>query len=511
MLSTMKFAIWILILLGVLSLASLFSDELISQEWLNSEPEGGLDSVWRSLYYLLQMDDPFRSWWYRGLIGVLSLSLFACILERTPIVWRMWSKRPLADTTWATEQTVPIILTTAEPVASLRERLSHKFGWRLQTEEVWVGESGRLALWGPLLTHLGLLLLALGGLVGSFGDTEVRNGGYAGDTIEVDGMPFQVRIDSFRVEFYPLQPQQWVLVDGEWIGRLIKKDSEGSWKIERRNDSGEVEYVSMEEEWISNDWDLRSAGGNVKQYISSVSVIEGDEIVDQREISVNTPLRRSGYRLYQSSFDPESPRVRASYDVVTLHLTDSTGSIVHQTQLGQGDSYQVPGDSIKLTAGRLLPDFKLDSRRKAYSASANFANPALELIASGPTGFEKTMWSFLAMEGHSTRYGIYSFKVAGLQNESAQMDIATIFDIRHSPGTEFLWFGFAVSSIGLILCFYVTHRVIYVEAPVPNRSLTRVIGVSKKMTRIFEHDLSTIAKQSGHEITMIVKPEIDHY
>jgi len=511
MLSTMKFAIWILIILGVLSLASLFSDELVSQEWLNSDPQGGMDNVWRSVYYLLQMDDPFRSWWYRGLIGVLSLSLFACILERTPIVWRMWSKRPLADTTWATEQTQPIILTSTEPVDSLRERLSHRFGWRLKTDDVWVGESGRPALWGPLLTHLGLLFLALGGLVGSFGNTEVRNGGYAGDTIEIEGMPFQVRIDSFRVEFYPLQPLQWVLVDGEWIGKLVEQDSDGSWRIERRNERDEIEYISMEEEWISNSWDLRSAGGNVKQYISSVTVIEDGEIVDQREISVNTPLRRSGYRLYQSSFDPESPRVRASYESVAIQLTDSVGAVIHEATLRQGESYQVPGDTVKITAGRLLPDFKLDSRRKAYSASANFSNPAIELIATGPSGIERSLWSFLAMEGHSTRYGVYSFKVADVKNESAQMDIATIFDIRHNPGTEFLWLGFVVSSIGLILCFYMTHRVIYVEAPIPQRPQARVIGVTKKMTRLFEQDLAHIAKQSGHEISMIVKPEIDHY
>ncbi len=240
MLSTMKFAIWLLIILGVLSLASLFSDELISQEWLNSEPKDALDAGGQLLYTFLQLDDPFRSWWYRGLIGLLSLSLFACVLERTPIVWRMWSKRPLADTTWATEQTVPIIITTTEPVASLRERFSHKFGWRLQTDEIWVGESGRLALWGPLLTHIGLLLLAIGGLIGSFGDTDLRDGGYAGDTIELEGMPFAVRIDSFRVEFYPLQAGQWVLVDGEWIGKLIEQDSPGSWKIERHKSNWRI-------------------------------------------------------------------------------------------------------------------------------------------------------------------------------------------------------------------------------------------------------------------------------
>ncbi len=196
---------------------------------------------------------------------------------------------------------------------------------------------------------------------------------------------------------------------------------------------------------------------------------------------------------------------------MSVQITDSSGAVVQNLALREGELIQIPGDSIKLTAGRFLPDFKLDSKRKAYSATANFTNPALELVASGTSGTEKTLWSFLSMEGHSTQYGKYSYKVGEVHGGAAHMDIATIFDIRHSPGTEFLWLGFAVSSIGLIFCFYMTHRVIYVEAPIPNRPLTRIIGISKKMTRIFEHDLAAIVEQPGHQMTMTVKPEIDHY
>lgn len=511
MLSTMKFAIWILIILGVLSLASLFSGELVDPRWLEQEPSGAGAAFGQLVYKALHMNDPFRSWWYRGLVGVLSLSLFACILERTPIVWRQWSKKPELDHRVINDRTAPISLTTTEAPKSFVERMATKLSVRYSGDSYWVGESGRLALWGPLLTHLGLLLLAIGGLVGSFADSDTREGGYPGDTIKVEGMPFEVRIDSFRVEFYPLQPRQWVLVDGEWFGRLVREDSPGTWLIERFNEHDEVELVSMEQEWISNNWDIQRASGNIKQYISSVTIFEDGQKVGESQISVNTPLRRSNYRLYQSSYDPTAPRVHASYEQLTVVVSDSVGNVIDRLTVKQGQTIQVPGDSIRITAGRLLPDFKLDSRRSAYSASAKFNNPALELTAEGPSGFKKPMWSFLNMEGHQTSFGKYRYEAVDVTGTTARMDIATIFEIRRSVGTEFLWLGFLVSSIGLVLCFYMTHRIVYVEFPTAEQPLTRAYAFSKKMVRAFERDIAAIAEKDGQEVKMTVQPDIVFY
>ncbi len=93
LLSTMKFAIWILVALGALSVVSMFAGELLPREEM-ARQGGGLG---RALLDLFQMHDPFRSWWYRLLLGVLCLSLVACILERLPIIWRLWTKQPPQD------------------------------------------------------------------------------------------------------------------------------------------------------------------------------------------------------------------------------------------------------------------------------------------------------------------------------------------------------------------------------------------------------------------------------
>src|SRR5512141_1607972 len=68
LLATMKFAIWILVILGALSLVSLFVGELLPKDEAQHTTVRG---VGRAVVELFQMEDPFRSWWYRLLLGTL--------------------------------------------------------------------------------------------------------------------------------------------------------------------------------------------------------------------------------------------------------------------------------------------------------------------------------------------------------------------------------------------------------------------------------------------------------
>ena len=114
-LSTMKFAIVILIVLGALSLAAMFVNELADPNAMAKQPTSALGAAGRLLFMIFQMEDPFRSWWYRGLMGVLTLSLFACVLERTPIVWRLWKRAASPDTSWVDNAPTAIVRSVKAP------------------------------------------------------------------------------------------------------------------------------------------------------------------------------------------------------------------------------------------------------------------------------------------------------------------------------------------------------------------------------------------------------------
>lgn len=488
-LSTMKFAIWVLIVLGALSLAAMILGELYPPEALRRGQGIGTD-----LLRVFGMENPFRSWWYRLLLGVLCLSLFACILERTPIVWRLWSKRPSADIGWLKSMRSAIVHSLNMSPAVLDRHL-HGFRWRLKTDAVWVGERGRLGMWGPLFTHAGMLMIGLGAFVSSIGGVDQRIGGFAGDILDLEGMPFSVKVDSFRVQYYPLQPGQWVMVDGMWIGRLMETSPEGEWTIQRMGrESGDERIAGISADRIRNRFNSEMDRANIKRYAAYVTVLENGEEVAHQEIAVNAPLRRHGFRIYQSSYDPDHPRFVASFDSLRLLLFDSATGLADTITLRLNQDVPVPRDTLNVAAAQLLPHFKL-GRGGAYSETEEFINPAVQLVFRGAKGYEKTQWVFLKFPTHEAGPGRYAYSVVSLHGERASAELMTILEVRKSNGGIFLWLGFIVGTIGLLLSSYVAHRMIYIEWPSDERSETKITGLTRKTVRLYERELDTLMEK----------------
>ena len=485
MLSTMKFAIWVLIVLGALSLAAMIVGELYAPEALRRAQGFGPD-----LLRVLRMDDPFRSWWYRLLLGILCLSLFACILERTPTVWRLWTKKPSPDASWLKSVRSGVVRTVNSSRSELESRL-HRFRWRLKSDALWIGERGRVGMWGPLFMHSGMLLIGLGALVGSFGGTNTRLSGFAGDVVEMAGMPFAVRIDSFRVVYYPLQPGQWVMVDEAWVGKLVRQASDGRWQVRRMDHDESEEVVTVAADRIRNRFASEMDRANIKRYSAFVTVLENGQEAARQEIAVNSPLRRAGFRLYQSSYDPDRPRFTASFDSLRLQISDSAAGITDTITLRPGIETPVPRDTVKITAGQLLPHFKL-GQQGAYSESEEFINPAVQLAFRGPGGFEKPRWIFLKFPSHEPGPGRYAYRITSLHGQRASTELMTIFEVRRSHGGALLWLGFIFATIGLILSFYVVHRVLYVEWPAAGQGEIRLTGLSRKTIRLYERELDSL-------------------
>jgi len=482
-LSSMKFAIWTLILLGALSLIALFIGEL-----RDPQAAKGATGAGSALMMLLQMDDPFRSWWYRLLLGVLCLSLFTCIIERFPVIWRLWTKTPSSDVGWLKNVRHGIVRSATVKREDLQRRLTG-WTWRVKTDSLWIGERGRVGIWGPIFTHLGMLLIGVGALVGSFGGLRTRDGGFAGDVVRLANTDFSVRIDSFRVIYYPLQPGQWVLVQNEWIGRLDKQNSDGTWQVRQVWRDGEGEPQSVPADQIRNRFSSQMDRGNIQKYASYVTVFDDDGDSLQTEIVVNSPLRHNGYRFYQSSYDPDRPRFQASYETLFLSVSDSAAGKFDTLMLKPGEEIPVPGDSLSVMAGRLLPDFKL-GQAGAYSESADFINPAVELRFRGANGFEKKQWAFLRFPSHESGPGRFTYRITSLAGERASEEMMTIWEIKKTYGGWILWAGFIFGTLGLLLSFYLSHRVLYVEWT--GAASAKLTGLTRKTIHLYARDLDHV-------------------
>ncbi|RPH92060.1 hypothetical protein EHM69_13340 [candidate division KSB1 bacterium] len=482
LLSAMKFAIWVLVILGAFSLAGMFIGELYDPEALRRARGFG-----PALLRFFDMDDPFRAWWYRLLLATLCLSLFACILERTPILWKLWTRRPPQDAKWLNSIRHGIVRTISAPRADV-EKIFSGYSWRVKNELLWVGERGRFGMWGPLCTHIGMLLIGIGALIGSLGGTNVHTGGFAGDVVQLPEMPFAVRVDSFRVVYYPLQPGQWVLVDDDWVGRLAQKQANDAWQIRRMNRDNSEDMIIVPASRIKNQFNSEIDRANIKRYSAYVTVLDNGREVKRQEIAVNSPLRYGGYRFYQSSYDPDRPRFAASFDSLRLVLADSATGKADTITLKPGRETAVPGDTLRVTAAELLPHFKF-GQEGAYSETAEFINPAVKLIFRGPRGFETSRWIFLKFPSHESGPGSFTYRLAKLHGERAQSELRTIFEIRRGYGSAFLWLGFIFGTCGLLLSFYMIHRVLYVEWPADGQTAIKLTGIARKMPQLYARQL----------------------
>jgi cytochrome c biogenesis protein ResB len=220
-------------------------------------------------------------------------------------------------------------------------------------------------------------------------------------------------------------------------------------------------------------------------------VLENGQEAARQEIAVNSPLRRAGFRLYQSSYDPDRPRFVASFDSLRLQISDSAAGITDTITLRPGAETPVPRDTVKVTAGEFLPHFKL-GQQGAYSESEEFINPAVQLVFRGPNGFEKSRWIFLKFPSDETGPDRYAYRIASLHGERASAELMTIFEVRRSHGGALLWLGFIFATIGLLLSFYVVHRVLYVEWPAGGQGEIRLTGLSRKTIHLYERELDSL-------------------
>ena len=494
LLASMKLAIWILVALGILSVVALFVNELRPQE-VEGMVRGNWDSPGRALMTIFQMSDPFRSWWYRLLLAILCLSLFACVIERSPVIWRLWSKKPPEDDKWLKHVRTGIV----RDVKVSREHLLARFGmgwtWRLKTDKLWVAEHGRAGMWGPLLMHVGMLLIVMGALVGSFGGTDVHLGGYAGDLVQTPDMPFAVRVDSFRVRYYPLQPSQWVQVDGSWVGKLDRQQADGMWLVREFGEDREMAGMTpVPAARLRNQFNSEMDRANIKRFSSFVTILENDRAVGKTEIAVNSPLRRAGFRLYQSSYEPDKPRFHATYDAIVLLFTDSLTHKTDSLTLQPFVETALPGDTLHVKAMEYLPQFKL-GQGGAYSESAEPINPAISVQFTGPHGFNQLRWLFLKFPPQGSGPGRFTFRLSDIKNPAAVAELKTVFEIKRSHGSGLLWAGFAFCTLGLLLCFYVYHRVLYVQWPDDAQAKARLTGLSRKTAGLFARQLDHLLEK----------------
>jgi cytochrome c biogenesis protein len=221
------------------------------------------------IFSLLGFFDLYHSWWFRALILLLVANILVCSIDRLQATWKIiFVRHPrfnLARYRQLKNRVDSIHDGDAEQLKALYQPvIARRFRYH-RTEETAegfaiYGERGRWTRLGVYVVHFSVVLLLIGGLIGSiFGFEGYVNiaEGESAQSIELSNsnqklqLGFEIRCDDFNVDFYDT--------------------------------------------------------GAPKEFRSSLTIFKQGKAVLQKDIIVNDPLRYEGISFFQSSYGNMPP------------------------------------------------------------------------------------------------------------------------------------------------------------------------------------------------------------
>lgn len=483
-LGSMRFAIWVLVITAVLSLSTLLITELVpapNRMDIASRTNSIIADLINSIFHtsvndesisgIFRFTDPFRSLWFRFLLAILAFSLLACIIQRTPRLIKLVFVSNFRDdpSQLSGYGEYSRIITDEGETVVRRYFQSNGISARVKGSDdrvLFYGRRGSISRLGPLLSHVGMLFLIAGGLVISLTGGKNRGdiSGGEGQILAEPEWGFSLRIDSFRIDYYPVLINQWVETPEGFRGQVTAV----------YNDTAEVSLSSHQDHEISRYYPVNSLRndfmvvdgdrmfpyqGNVRGYITETSILLDDQVVLQKNIEVNHPLRYRGYRFYQTDFDLVQNSV-AGVDTVVVKLSlDEVGDTVIAIPVGSRKTDLTWG-GYQVSINDFYPDFRLDRSRNAFSASRELRNPAA-LVLLFENGIEvDRAWAFsggTGMAGHSkTPFQCSLVDLLGMHTVPG--GFITRLSVYRENGRWLVWAGLLFATLGLILVYTFVHK-----------------------------------------------------
>ncbi len=409
------------------------------------------------------LTDVFHSWWFLGLVLLVSLCIIAASIDRFPNSWRYFArpyKYPDESFRRALHPQKAVPIADEESGLVAAERALHSLGFkpeRVVREDHFgiFAERHRVSELAVYIVHASLLLIFLGTVVdGLWGwrGTLNLNEGQTSNRVELrDGgtrtLPFAIRCDA----------------------------------------AGQENYQD----------------GTPKKWWSKLAVVEDGRDVRKKEIVVNDPLLYSGVRFYQSSYGPNG-----KVDKLMLVAMPSNGHGQKQEfGLAVNDTVSLDADTTVRFA-EFIPDYAVRDGQ-VYRKSNELQNPAAHLVVTSKSAAKDyDVWFPALDEVADNSKAPYEFQATDLK-----MGHFTGLQVSHEPGQWGVWSGVVLMGVGLSFVFYVVHmRFWAVPVRDPKTGKTRLwIGGSANRNRdafeqrfndlvgLVEEELKTVPRTSPSE------------
>ena len=260
----------------------------------------------------------------------------------------------------------------------------------------------RFARLGPSLTHVSILLILLGGVVGALT-------GFSGMVIITEG-----------------------------------SESSAAWDRKGDNEIPLGFRVRLNR-FVFEQY----ANGTPKEYRSEVTLLdpEGRKIRDAH-IRVNHPIKQNGIKLYQSTYGTTAH--------VTLEVQNrETGEITTLTTRLK-NPFDLPGTrDSRAVAANFKEDFHIPPQMvRMTDFPREHMGPAVQIVPIGPGGMGEPFWIFRDFPEHGLKKDApFHFVLTGHHAVSY-----TGLEAARDPGTPLVWLGCILLMAGIVISFWRKER-----------------------------------------------------
>jgi len=447
-LSSLKLTIGLFIIIAVASLLG----TVIPQQYDGGESIRHLNPALVKVFESLQLFDMYHSIWFIILMGLLSLNLTVCSLNRFPTSWKLFRKIPSLDRSKPFENLSPdrILATEKErnEVIFGVERLLLKRYKRVRRKDTanttfFYGQKGAYSHFGVYVIHASILIVIAGAIIGSLlgfeafvnlPEGESTNTVHLGRQKVIKNLDFAVRCDKFSIAYYD--------------------------------------------------------NGMPKEYRSDLSFLKDGDVIYQGPLLVNHPVTVNGIRFYQASYG-STPGDQA---LITIKKGNEAGTTITARLK----------DSLHLK--------EKDATVKILRIEENLMSmgPAVLISIQSP---ERNMRFWVFKDIERIKQGIpdlfkkvprfnpglfepYYFKLNEIEKK-----YYTGLQLSHDPGVSIVASGSFLIIIGFLITFFSSHKRFWVRVDgeegksrisVAASSTRDPVGLKRETENLMRHLKSTI-------------------
>jgi len=404
-LASIKFAI---ILLSCIALGSILGT-VIKQ---GAGPDEYLSLYSESTYRiitLLGLDNVYHSPWFLALLFLFAINLTLCSLRRFIPILKGDRRASMPDEGSMNNMSMNFRGKIDDSLLSTSLK-----GYRC----IYSGEDGKifqkngLSRYGALIIHASIMLILIGGFIGlvaGFKGFMVLHKGDTKHSITIGGerprekpLGFSLKCKDFQVSFYP--------------------------------------------------------NGAPKDYVSTVEVIDGGQVVFERKIRVNDPLNYKGIHVYQASYGKT-----------------------------QSFLFNIGGERITLNERETFRKDDLVMMPIRFEQNIHNFGPGV-MVAYLDQGEPRTVWFLKNID----RFNEKNFQGVPVRLEDVQEELYTGLSVSKDPGVWIVWAGFAFILIGLYINFFTYYRRIYVRT---TEAGCIVAGVAMRNKEAFREEFEGLRRK----------------